>query len=211
MSTGDLVLTPNWTWHGHANEGTTRAIWFDGLDAPINGFYDAWFIEHGEPAELVGPGLEALSDETFTRGGLRSVMEGAAPRYSPMFRYPYTLVDEALATLPAEPDGSRKVRYVNPVTGGAIMPTMDAYMLELTRGMETRPFRTTANTMCVVAEGEGTSTIGSLRVNWRKGDVFTLPHWTWFTHTAASSRARLFQSSDRDLVRYLGYLRDEVG
>ena len=32
MQPGDLVMTPNWTWHDHHNESDTHAIWYDGLD-----------------------------------------------------------------------------------------------------------------------------------------------------------------------------------
>src|SRR5579871_659123 len=32
----DLVLTPNWTWHDHGNEGASGpCIWQDGLDIPL--------------------------------------------------------------------------------------------------------------------------------------------------------------------------------
>ena len=32
MHPGDLVMTPNWTWHDHHNESDSHAIWYDGLD-----------------------------------------------------------------------------------------------------------------------------------------------------------------------------------
>ena len=32
MKKGDLILTPNWTWHDHRNNGEKDTIWFDGLD-----------------------------------------------------------------------------------------------------------------------------------------------------------------------------------
>ena len=32
MFPGDLVLTPNWTWHDHANDTDAPMIWLDGLD-----------------------------------------------------------------------------------------------------------------------------------------------------------------------------------
>lgn len=211
MHEGDLILTPNWTWHEHANHGDRRAIWLDGLDAPINYFYDAWFIEHGPMPPEKAPSLEALPDAVFRKGGFATGAELACPPYSPMFHYAYSDVHEMLAALPAESDGSRTLRYVNPATGGPVMPTMDVYMLDLPPGIETRPYRTTANTICVVAEGEGRSTLGAREVHWSKGDVFSLPHWTWIAHTSASPTARLFQSTDRALMKSLGYLRDEVG
>src|SRR4029453_9339689 len=35
MAPGDLVLTPKWTWHDHANESDAPMIWLDGLDSPL--------------------------------------------------------------------------------------------------------------------------------------------------------------------------------
>lgn len=35
MERGDLVLTPNWTWHDHTNRSDTPAIWIDILDVNL--------------------------------------------------------------------------------------------------------------------------------------------------------------------------------
>ncbi|RYE38766.1 MAG: cupin domain-containing protein [Hyphomicrobiales bacterium] len=37
MSPGDVIRTPNWTWHGHAHAATATSpmIWLDGLDLPL--------------------------------------------------------------------------------------------------------------------------------------------------------------------------------
>ncbi len=35
MHPGDLVLTPNWTWHDHGNDTNSPMIWLDGLDIPL--------------------------------------------------------------------------------------------------------------------------------------------------------------------------------
>src|SRR5207247_2968440 len=35
MYPGDLVLTPNWSWHDHANDTDAPMIWLDGLDTPL--------------------------------------------------------------------------------------------------------------------------------------------------------------------------------
>src|SRR5580704_13969418 len=35
MSPGDVVLTPSWCWHGHANDGSGTAFWLDFLDLPF--------------------------------------------------------------------------------------------------------------------------------------------------------------------------------
>src|SRR6266404_6723861 len=45
MYPGDLVLTPNWTWHDHANDTDAPMIWLDGLDTPLVRMLEAGFYE----------------------------------------------------------------------------------------------------------------------------------------------------------------------
>ncbi len=46
MLPGDVVLTPNWCWHGHANEGDVSAYWIDVLDAPLVQLLEPMFLEY---------------------------------------------------------------------------------------------------------------------------------------------------------------------
>src|SRR5436190_16431814 len=45
MRPGDLVLTPNWAWHDHANDSDKAMIWLDGLDSPLVRMLEAAFYE----------------------------------------------------------------------------------------------------------------------------------------------------------------------
>src|SRR4029453_7218028 len=45
MQPGDLVLTPNWTWHDHANDTDAPMIWLDGLDSPLVRMLEGAFFE----------------------------------------------------------------------------------------------------------------------------------------------------------------------
>lgn len=110
--------------------------------------------------------------------------------------------------MPVGPDGARWVRYFNPLTGGSVMPTLDCYVAR-TDG-PTRPKRATNNAMCLVVDGDGTSTIGEQQILWSKHDVFTIPHWTWATHAAACGRADLFFVTDRSVHERLATLREEL-
>ena len=44
-SRGDLILTPNGTWHDHGNEGTTPVIWIDMLDWPLMEMFDCAWVD----------------------------------------------------------------------------------------------------------------------------------------------------------------------
>ena len=61
MEAGDLILTPQGTWHEHANEGTEPMIWIDGLDVPL--------IESGIH-QSNGPSLGTTSTDVNSFPGL---------------------------------------------------------------------------------------------------------------------------------------------
>jgi gentisate 1,2-dioxygenase len=206
MLRGDMILTPAWTWHEHAHDGRQRAIWVDVLDVPIHRYLDNSVFEPGPAHDMV----ELPPEGAFAAAGLAPDSPTAVKPYSPMFRYPWDAAVKALEVMPAAADGSRRLRYVNPVTGGPVMATIDCYLLGLSPGMATRPLRTNSNAACVVVDGEGTSTIGETTLSWGPNDIFTLPHNQWVSHKAAGKPARLFQITDREMLRRLDILREEA-
>ncbi|HUZ75907.1 MAG TPA: cupin domain-containing protein [Stellaceae bacterium] len=206
MLPGDMILTPAWTWHEHAHEGRQRAVWVDALDVPLHSYLETGVFEPGPAHDLV----PLPPDAAFAAAGLAPDTAAAQKPYSPLFRYPWDLAAKALAALPAETDGSRRLRYTNPLTGGAIMATLDCYLLGLAPGMETVPYRTNSNCVCVVMAGEGQSRVGEDTIAWGPKDVFSLPHGQWISHKATSGNPRLFQITDRELLRRLDILRDEI-
>ena len=116
---------------------------------------------------------------------------------------------DAVAAMPAAPDGSRRIRYTNPLTGGVAMPGLDCYMLAPAQKSETRAYRTNANMMCLAVEGEGVSRVGDETLHWRRNDIFSLPRGHWISHRAESDDAKLFQLTDREVLARLDYLREE--
>lgn len=209
MIPGDLILTPAWAWHEHRHNGSKRMVWFDGLDYPLSRFYGTVFFQIG-PGPIPERGLASMSDEALAVAGVLPDGDKDAVPYSPLFRYPWSQVSAALAALIPAKDGSRLVRYTNPVDGGPVMPTIDCYALRLDEGVRTTPARTTATAMAVVIEGEGESRIGNHTFKWRKNDVFTLPRWQWIEHASTGSApATLFLMTDRELTKRIGHLREE--
>jgi gentisate 1,2-dioxygenase len=57
-------------------------------------------------------------------------------------------------------DGSRRVRYVNPITGGSTMPLMDCYLVQR-QGHRDGALRTTSNAVCLVC---GAAAAASARI-----------------------------------------------
>lgn len=207
MSVGDLILTPGMTWHEHEHAGKGgRVVWLDALDAPLIRHLRCVDFEPGPARDL--PVLPP--DSSFVAAGLVPT-QIASPGHSPIFRYSWEAAAGALEAVLAGRDGARTIRYTNPQTGGAVMTLIDCYLTSLERGTETVPRRTTANAACLVVDGEGSSQVGEKTIRWSKYDVFTLPCWQWVTHRASSDGAKLFQVTDREVLRRLDLLREELG
>src|SRR5215471_14336020 len=124
---------------------------------------------------------------------------------------PVADMPETVAVAPSARDGSWRVRYVNPLTGGSGMAMMDCFLVQLDPDAVTLPFRTTANSVCCVVEGSGESQVGDDTIRWNKHDIFTLPQGNRIVHKSSGGTARLFQVSDRDMYARLGLLKEEYG
>jgi gentisate 1,2-dioxygenase len=210
MHDGDLILTPPMCWHGHINASDHRIIWFDAANMPLIRAVDAHFFEPGDPRNNAFWQVDAGEEDLWTEAGL--VAQGATntTTSSPKYRYPGTGTRAMLAHAPAGADGARVVRYVNPATGGAVMPTLDCYAMRLIKNQPTRPKRATYNTICLAVSGTGRSTVGEKSFTWSQHDVFTIPHWTWAEHQAIDGDADLFLVSDKSAFERLDLVREEL-
>lgn len=212
MARGDFVLTPAWTWHEHGNEGSDPVVWLDGLDVPIVNLFDTSFAE-GHEEEGESPAARPERDSEVRYGGTM-LAEGspAGSLSSPLLNYRYERARETLVALvrngPIDPWHAVKLGYRNPLTGGAVMPTMSAALQLIPRGFETLPYRSTDGTVFVVIEGRGRSQVGDSTFEWSESDVFVAPSWTLERHRA-ESEAVLFSFSDRAAQEKLGLWREE--
>jgi gentisate 1,2-dioxygenase len=205
MAERDMILTPAWCWHEHANPGGQRVIWLDVLDAPLIRQLDVVRFERERKEALPPP----PADSAFAAAGFVPAETAPGLSYSPMFRYSWAVARLALTAAPAAPDGAKLLRYTNLATGGAALNLIDCFLAALPGGRPTRAYRTTSNAVCFVAEGGGASRIGDARVAWRRNDLFTLPHGHWISHEAADGGAVLFVATDREIMRRLDLLADE--
>ena len=207
MAEGDLILTPGWSWHEHIHRGTRPMIWLDGLNSPLHRYLGTAAFEPG-PVRGLAPGMP---DSAFAVPNILPETGGSMSLHSPVFRYTYAAACAALAAAPVARDGARRVRYVNPTTGGPAMALMDHQLIQLDPKAATIPFRTTSHAICVVVEGSGETSMGDKSVAWGPKAIFTLPPGQWIGHRNGSARARLFIYSDREVFARLGLLKEEYG
>lgn len=126
-----------------------------------------------------------------------------------MLRYPWVATDAALDSLRAEPDPHDDVvlRYTDPVTGGPVLPTLDAAIQLLRAGVRTTPHRHVHSVVYQAFRGRGETIVDGVRFAWERGDIFALPPWAVHEHHAPDGDALLFSITDAPVLTALGLER----
>jgi gentisate 1,2-dioxygenase len=218
MEPGDLVLTPNWTWHDHYNPGKNPIVWLDVLDIHLTNHLDASFHE----IYPEGPAQPVVKPDGNCRQRLGAVRPRTAVVGDRTLPYVYkwsdtlrTLQDVAAAGKPDPHDGVL-LEYVNPLTGGPTMPTIGCWVQWLPASQTTKPHRHTSSTIYHVIQGEGSTTVGDQKgageeLVWRSKDCFFVPssQWHHFRNTSKKEPAIIFSVTDRPVLESLGLYREE--
>jgi gentisate 1,2-dioxygenase len=184
MNTGDIVLTPGGSWHGHGHDGQEQAYWFDCLDIPL--------------VHLLEPMREEGHPEQWESNAV-SVSE------SP-YLLPWAETLRQLQALQGEGDAhfGRQIDLSSPT-----MPTITIKVHDWKAGWANTPYRHTANTIYVVLRGQGRSQIGDSSFDWGFGDVMAAPLWSRQAHRA-SEDAVVVALSDEGLMKHARYYRLEA-
>lgn len=213
MGRGDLVLTPNWTWHDHGCESDKPMIWMDGLDLPLVGDLDAVFFEP-YPKEEQPVGAVNDSERKFGGPQLRPTWERPQEGGSPLLNYKWAPTYQALKRIgegAASPFDDVCFEYLNPNTGGPVLPTMGCYVQMIRPGIHTQAHRQVNSAVYHVFEGRGYSVIDGVRFDWERGDFFVVPPWAWHEHVNESKEeAILFSVQDTPVIKALGLYREEA-
>ena len=213
MCPADLVLTPQWCWHDHANESEAPIVWLDVLDTPMIFGMRQWVFET-YPEQIqprAGPGSNL---KRFGAGIVRPpAANGEGPSHSPLFTYPWERTEPALRALADldEAAAMMTVEYSNPISGGPVMPTIGCYAHMLRPRRKTVPVRSNASAILHVISGTGVTTIDDVRYEWEAGDILSVPLSLWVAHENLSETepAFLFCATDVPLLRAMGIYRSE--
>jgi gentisate 1,2-dioxygenase len=210
MHVGDVIATPNGTWHDHGHEGTAPVVWMDGLDTPFTNFFGATFRED-HPQEKQPVTLPHGNSLALFGTGMAPVTHKAAS--CPLLAWPYERSREVLYHHvrhgEAHPAHGYRLRYSNPATGQHPFPTMAVFLSCLPKGFEGRRARTTDGTVFNVIEGSATVEIGQEKYTVGPHDTFVLPPWEPFRFVA-NEECVLFNYSDRAAQQTLGFWREAV-
>ncbi len=185
MSRGDFLLTPGWHFHGHHNETDQPMAWLDGLDIPFSYYTDVGFFEFGADrvTDYATPNY-FRSERLWCHPGLRPLSGLRNTVSSPIGAYRWEHTDAALTEQllledegqPATVEqGHAAVRYINPTTGGDVMPTIRAEFHRLRAGTVTPARREVGFSVFQVFEGRGQVVLDGVEHPLEKGDLFVVP------------------------------------
>lgn len=211
LSAGDYVTTPSMCFHDHTNKSSEPIIWLDILDSPLVTKLGAKTFGEQFPAP-VQPWTRPVGASRDLAAGVRPAGRSMHPAHVPA-AYPWSEVGPALeraAEGPADPWDGIMLDYVNPVTGGHLLPTLGSRIQMLLPKMRTQPHRHTTSVIYHVVRGEGVTVVGEERLEWSKGDCFTVPSWEWHAHEQRGSEpAILFSVHDQPVLEAFDFYRDE--
>lgn len=218
MEPGDLVLTPNWTWHDHYNPGKNPIVWLDVLDVHLTSHLDASLHENYPE----GPAQPVIKPDGSCRQRLGAVRPRTAVVGDRVLPYAYKWRDtlqalqEIAAAGKSDPHDGVLLEYVNPLTGGPTMPTIGCWVQWLPPGEITKPHRHTSSTIYHVIQGQGSTTVGDKKgtgeeLAWGSKDCFFVPssQWHHFRNSSKKEPAIIFSVTDRPVLESLGLYREE--
>jgi gentisate 1,2-dioxygenase len=219
---GDVIITPNGTWHDHGNDNQEPVIWADVLDWPLLEYLDCAWVDQDYKGGYLRGGVriqqvtheDGYSNRLYGNGGVVPALphkRGFGIDPSPLFHYKGTVITEVLRGIrdhEGDPFEAIKVNLVNPVTGRPVNRTLN-YSAQLIRPGETTQFkRETCSTLFTVIEGTGVTEVGDQAFEWEPNDLFVVPNFLWRRHVNTSKGdAILYAISDESLMRNIGQYR----
>lgn len=219
MRRGDFLLTPGWNFHGHHNGSDSPMAWIDGLDVPLSDHIDIGFFEYGTERVTDESSPEiSRSERLWAYPGLRP-LSGLDDRVSsPVAAYRWEYTDRALTEqLKLEDEGHpatvehghAAIRYVNPTTGGDVMPTLRAEFHRLRAGTKTPARHEVGSSVWQIFDGHGVFVVGDVRHMMQKGDLVVVPSWVPWS-IEAETELDLFRFNDGPVIERLGFARTHV-
>jgi gentisate 1,2-dioxygenase len=210
MSPGDFVITANWAPHDHGNNSKKPMMWLDVLDMPTVNHFESSFAHYFEnPIQ----NTKRQNGDSLAFYGSGVLPDGTEVNHvrTPVINYTYArtrpILERMLKAGDVDKHHGARARYINPTTGGWVLPTMGAHLALFPKGFKGEEYRSTDGTIFVCAEGQGTTKIGDRTFEWAQNDVFVAPSWVPYAHSV-DKESVLFSISDRPAQELLGIWRE---
>jgi gentisate 1,2-dioxygenase len=221
MHMGDLILTPNWTWHDHHNEGDSHVIWYDGLDVLLAYLVGGVFYQEMKDVEdeAYQPVLHESNSITDTYGPGLVHRKTMFPDHIPasdntLIYYPYSKARQYLQALSDSGAGNPLegilIDYVNPLNCGPAFPSMGISVRMVNAGTTVEAMHRTENIIFITLEGSVTFHLpDNVKFTTSPHDVTAIPSWVPYNITNNEGEpAVLASQTDRPLFKALGFYRE---
>lgn len=179
MHPGDVLLTPNWSWHGHSNESDKDAYWMDFLDVPLVHMLGPMFFEHNPDA------IERADEITIE---------------SPC-RFSFASSVERLDAAPEIASGVRMIQLGDPA-----LDTIALQVVRLEAGASYTIEPSTISFIWAVMAGSGSARIEDKNYNYSRGDALAAPRGAPQTYVA-HEQCYLLGVSDAPVLKGFNWLR----
>ncbi|ORY57691.1 RmlC-like cupin domain-containing protein [Leucosporidium creatinivorum] len=185
MEPGDLILTTQFQWHDHGNEGEDACLWLDCLDQPLfaGNFpvnFQMRFMNHPDS-------------------------NGSRFHESKVWK-------DMKARLDAKEGSTARLEYtVDSMPEKHASRTMAAYALRINENATTAAIHDTCNHIFHCVSGSGFTIISNpatgeeKKIDWTNKGTWCIPSWHKFTHTAIEGTAYLFTYNDFPTLEKLGF------
>lgn len=210
MEPGDLIRTPQGTWHEHVHEGDGPMIWADGLDVPLIEMLQVVSVER-RPEERLRVKEGQVHSSLY--GMLRPAGANRTKLTAPLhYRWQdtYAALQRLAQKIPDPYDGIA-LDYIDPLTGGPTFPTLQCRIQMLRPNETLQSHRHRSTSIYHVFRGSGTTTINGASFDWQQGDSFIVPLWNWHRHANRSTKdeAILFSLNDSPVLEAFGLNLEE--
>ncbi|MBL4768059.1 MAG: cupin domain-containing protein [Rhodobacteraceae bacterium] len=218
---GDMVLTPNDTWHNHGTVGDEQAVNLSVLDLPLVETLNAIHFDHNYTEIEAGVEVKKKVQSSQYPSDYSAAiygMGGLTPRWvdhmrggglsSPMYVYRWDAMMEIFdrfKDIDGDPHEALMVEYTDPTRGEPVFKTITFFAQMLRPGEKTLPLRQTASLLVAPFQGSGYSIINGERFDWNQFDTLAVPGGAWCEHHNGSDSqpVYLFVASDEPTLKKL--------
>ncbi|KAI2602043.1 RmlC-like cupin domain-containing protein [Hypoxylon sp. NC1633] len=191
MEPGDMIITPQWQWHDHGNDGEDNVIWLDGLNIPFFSLNPIDFLEEYK--------------DTF--GAITHESKVVTDEECAEMKFPWKVTRARLDAT----DSDHSIYEYRLPDGKQINSIIAAQAERILPNKATLPRQDTCNRIFQVHSGSGKTVVTAPRggptyeLTWSHADCFVIPSWYKFTiHADQGEPAYLFTFSDLSLLENLG-------